>query len=347
MRDLLLRVLKFCKSHLASGEHFLDVKTAREVYQCAEFKTILSESQELHHLNLNSLKNDRQKLSFFINLHNLLSIHAHFYLAALKGSHANSNPTNNRYFEELDEKLLVLNDLPEDLHANSAFYLFRSKTEKLLFQQRMCYRVGQMGYVSLYDLKHTVLTRRCMNNDSFANLNFATASSAKSTVERKGTIQQPVNSSSPLNSLNESELFKYAYFSLDLDAEPLWVPYLPSDSICDYKILFALTNCVESDPPICVFNADELLDDQLLMQMKLFLNDSIYANLGEDVLYVPNFLVENCSFFIEAQPTYKPLPFVASIDTSSTKNDLDCLVRFLLDIVSPELKEKLTSRIKS
>lgn len=70
------------------GSHnpMVDLKTAQEIYQCPEFKAILNESQELQHVNLYHLKNDTQKLSFFINLHNLLCIHSHFFLASLNST---------------------------------------------------------------------------------------------------------------------------------------------------------------------------------------------------------------------------------------------------------------------
>jgi hypothetical protein len=346
VRDLLLRLLKYCKTHLPRGAHSIDVSTAREIYQCAEFKTITNESQELQHLNLNSLKTENQKLSFFINLHNLLSIHAHFYMTALQ-SQRQQSPTSSR---PTLEKPIVLNEnnLANNGDATMSATMFSTKAEKLLFEQRMCYRVGQMGYVSLYDLKHVILTRKCMNNDSFANLNFASISkSVEVSKSPPPSLMLPSPRSSIVEQQNETELYKMAYYTIDLDSEPLWAPYLPRDASCGYKILFALTDCVESDPPVCVFNADELLGEQLLMHMQLFLNDSVYANLSEDALYLPNFLVENCSFFIETESgqatTNKLLPFIVAVDTSSTKNDLDCLVRFLMDHVNQKLKDSLKS----
>jgi hypothetical protein len=103
LRDLLLKVLKYCKSFLTTptsesannligqprdtrANQFVDMKVAKDIYQCAEFKTILNESQELQHLNLYFLKTDAQKLSFFINLYNLLCIHSHFFLASVNSS---------------------------------------------------------------------------------------------------------------------------------------------------------------------------------------------------------------------------------------------------------------------
>lgn len=343
VRDLLLKLLKYCKNfnqhQVYSNATKIDLSTAKEIYQCAEFKTILNESQELQHLNMLSLKTDHQKLSFFINLYNLLSIHAHFYLAA-------QNTTHKSYFEELHEKLLVLNEIsideddPTKQTEHYASYLFHSSTERLLFEQRMCYKVGQMGHISLYDLKHLILLRQCMNNDDFTSLNFATIDGRP--IER-GTLPQP--------------LYKYAFYTLDLDAEPLWTAFLPSEHLCDYRVLFALTNCAESDPPLCVFDFDErLLDEQLTMQARLFLNDSIFANLIDDALYLPNFVVQNCSFFIEMVNSHSGeqnphlhhsvlyskllLPFkTTGID--STKNDLDTLVRFLMDLVNDEVRENL------
>ena len=123
-------------------------------------------------------------------------------------------------------------------------------------------------------------------------------------------------------------------------------------------MLFALTSCTESDPPICVYNSDDLLDEQLLMQMKLFLNESIYVDLCYDSLYLPAFLVENCSFFLSQQQQQQlsasqvaplnssPSSVLAKLAATSTvssleSNDLDGLVRFLIDYVNDELKEGL------
>ena len=227
-----------------------------------------------------------------------------------------------------------------------------------------------MGCVSLYDLKHHILTRRCLNNDETfyikpkvsptpvqaqePNLSKSKSNANKGSNKSLNKLgngsnnQTKVNSSS-FNDLSQQstpihrELYKYAFYTLDLDAEPLWAPYLPSEKACDYRVLFALTNCLESDPPICVYNSDSLLDDQLLMQMKLFLNESIYADLCSDVLYLPSILIENCSFFTqnstEVLNSSSVLAKLTASDLNSDKNDLDSLVRFLLEHVNQDLKE--------
>jgi len=118
----------------------------------------------------------------------------------------------------------------------------------------------------------------------------------------------------PTNDINQlkskqpepAALHKYAFFKLDLVAEPLWLPFLPSEkAVCDYRIRFALNNCTESDPPISVYNSDELLEDQLEMQMNLFLNDSVYVDLCEDVLYLPSFLIDQFPLFLPSTSGYK------------------------------------------
>ena len=177
LRDLLFKLLKYCKNFLNNfnssdtkskanftidssvekNEQFIDLNTAQLMYQSAEFKSILNESQELQHLNLYFLKSDNQKLSFFINLYNLLCIHSHFYLASTRCSAAKKDPNftetaNNNHSETSGPDCAF------------TFNLFHNRTEKLLFQQRMCYKVGQMGLISLYDLKHLILMPRFLNN---------------------------------------------------------------------------------------------------------------------------------------------------------------------------------------
>jgi hypothetical protein len=73
-----------------------------------------------------------------------------------------------------------------------------------------------------------------------------------------------------------------------------------------------------------------MLDDQLQMQMNLFLDDSIYVDLCEDVLYLPGFLIENYSLFIKSDH-----------ETCNRKTDLENFIRFLINNVGSELKEKL------
>lgn len=191
LRDLLFKLLKYCKNFLSTMNHskpsdkkettggnhsnynqsftidnrtdksdrLINMSTAQLMYQSAEFKSILNESQELQHLNLYFLKTDNQKLSFFINLYNLLCIHSQFYLASTRTGKA--EPTT----------LPMEDEDTEGSKTNKAgglefsFKLFRNRTEKLLFQQRMCYKVGQMGAISLYDLKHLILLPRMSNNN--------------------------------------------------------------------------------------------------------------------------------------------------------------------------------------
>lgn len=177
-----------------------------------------------------------------------------------------------------------------------------------------------MGCVSLYDLKHHILNRRCLHNDALPasttaskslssplgisqfpiktpagtaaasgvsasssslqiNQQQSSMSSILNRIGRTNKTATPNSKSTPAGAQNPSpkstpihvspekskdsfeleegaNLFKNAFFTIDLDAEPLWTPFLPDERVLDYRVLFALTNCVESDPPICVFNSD-------------------------------------------------------------------------------------------
>ncbi len=190
LRDLLFKLLKYCKKFLnnnttstgssrqsesdppSAGRNFIidnrtdknerliDLRTAQRMYQCAEFKSILNESQELQHLNLYFLKTDNQKLSFFINLYNLLCIHSHFYLASIRVGAKSAEPNTTTEGEQQEPNPPI----------GFSFNLFHNRTERLLFQQRMCYKVGQMGSISLYDLKHLILMPRFLNNPNVGNV---------------------------------------------------------------------------------------------------------------------------------------------------------------------------------
>ena len=171
------------------------------------------------------------------------------------------------------------------------------------------------------------------------NASSASISDSKSSKTSKSKSKQKSNSTGNLKAelktvLKHPEphsepLFKYAFYKLDMDAEPLWNSFLPSESSCDYRILFALTNFIESDPAICVYNSDSMLDEQLQIQMNMFLNDSVFADT--DTLYLPNFLVENFAMFTK---------------NASSLNDLESLIMFLIENVDDTLKEKLKSLLE-
>ena len=180
LKDLLLKLLKFTKKHLSnmnsqreksepstspltssfnnsilqdssSRKQFIDLGIAKEIYQSAELKSILNESKELQHLNLNFLKTDNQKLSFFINLYNLLSIHSHFYLAS-----KTTPPTN---------------DQNKPLKHDDAL-LFRNKTERMLFEQRMCYKVSCKIFVNILGFFYRNQIKHFEKNRFFGGFRF-------------------------------------------------------------------------------------------------------------------------------------------------------------------------------
>ena len=74
-----------------------------------------------------------------------------------------------------------------------------------------------------------------------------------------------------------------------------------------------------------------MLNDQLQMQMSLFLNDSIDVDLCEDLLYLPGFLIENYYLFIKSDST----------SNASLRTDLEKFIRFMIENVNTDLKEKL------
>jgi hypothetical protein len=281
LKDLLFKLLKYCKNFNTTtleneqqdltftnnkkikNNRLVDLTKAKLMYESAEFKSILNESQELKHLSLKCLKTDNEKLSFFINLYNLLCIHAHFYLASFINTTATTptTTTNNNNSEEDDNESTMneQNVLNDDL--------FMNKTEKLLFQQRMCYKVGQMGCVSLYDLKHLVLTRSFKNfNQPGCNIyttqkrlnnnNNNKSNTSNSSTVNNSPINRSIMSDNNVNLIQvdsrysqqetSEPLYKYSYFKLDLNSEPLWMQdYLPNEKVCDYRVLFALTSCSE------------------------------------------------------------------------------------------------------
>lgn len=82
--------------------------------------------------------------------------------------------------------------------------------------------------------------------------------------------------------------------------------------------------------------------------MKLFLSDSIYADLCDDILYMPSFILENSSWFLASSNVEHQKPpstanemTIGGVSTTTIRSDMDSLVRFLLDHVSVEMRDDL------
>jgi hypothetical protein len=338
VRDLLIELLKYCRNFALKQKQrkqnevirSIDLPTACSIYNSAEFKSILSKTKTLQHLNLNFMTKQDQKLSFFINLHNLLCIHSHFYLASVR------NITNKT----------AKND-------NSMSSLFHNSTERLLFQQRMCYKVGQMGCVSLYDLRHHILVRRPLNyNKNFKNYQQTNTTTATATT----TIKIKKEQTSP--SFAKSFLSEYSFFELNTKNDPLWSSkYLPSSESCDYRVLFALIDCTESDPPISVYDADDsMLNEQLKVQTTIFLNGSIHVDLCDDIIFLPRFLVDNASFFNPSPDENKEhfIKICGDLNCSHYRMneayrqvvDMEHLFQFIIENSDNELAQSLKSLLE-
>lgn len=218
--SILNKLLSYLRKS-SSNRGYLTLEEARSIYTCSEFKTIVNESRQLKFINLNTLKNDKQKLSFFINIYNLLVIHSNIFFASIR-------------FKSLTNSFIDEQATPDsELFAKN--FLFNNTTETLLFKRRMSYYIGQLGCVSLTDLED------CLLNEH-------------------------------------------------LKSEPIWEKYLPKKN--DYRVIFTMINCRLTDPPLSALNSDGLLNDQLDVQMNMYLNHSIKVYLNEKTLYVSQLIVD-------------------------------------------------------
>jgi hypothetical protein len=310
--NLLLKLLNYCKTFLqkshvtkdqgrqlsntdsvnkaqSGNNNLIRLDILYEMYDCAELKSILNEAQELQHIDLVSMETNEERLSFFINLHNLLTIHAYVSFASVQ-RYSLKNASESQH------------NANTSANNNKPNCLFHNNTEKILLQQRMCYKIGQMGIVSLFDLKYLIL-----------------------------------NCCQKLNrSTTDDNLLKYGLYDLDLDIEPLWCKLLPRTTELNAKILFALINCCESDQPICVFDWEaQLFRDQLNVHMNLFLNENIFCDLKDGVLYLPALIIDNVYLFNSTTKQTK------------TANQQENMLNFLLENLSKPLNDKLKQLIET
>lgn len=349
VKDLLYNILKYFRSY---SNQNLDAKSTMYLYNSPDFKKILKQTQQLQNLNLDYLHTNNEKLSFFINLHNLLSIHASIFLISLKFT-----KTNLRRKKSLLSKKTILND-KLDLDDSHVIILHKNNTFKMLFQQKMCYKVGQMGCISLYDLKNFILLRKKDVNLDNSNIYFSIDNQVNSSpvADAKNFKKKSIfNRISPLklnhgsNFLDENDYFintnlninkkplKFSLYELDLKIEPSWSKYIPN--IIDSRVIFCLVDCVQSDPPIRIYNSDSTLDDQLQMQIKSFLNQTVYADTESEILCLPSLLLENFYLFSDLANFDKFSNFNQCI--LEQRNVLENLVKFLVDHVNHDLKEKI------
>lgn len=346
IKDLLNSILKYLT---LQPNKMLDAKSVWQIYNSTEFKNILKQTQQIQNLNLDYLKTKNEKLSFFINLHNLLTIHANLFLLSSKFSKKQVSKKNSINRKKILNDNLFLDDTGEIVsHKNYTF--------EMLFQQKMCYKVGQMGCVSLFDLKHIILLRK--KNEliykssmtfSFENQQISPLKDSKNSKLKSifSYISPKKLSSSPkIFSTENDSSFKceiesnnVSLFELDLKIEPSWSKYIPKN--VDFKVMFGLINCVESDPKICVYDSDDILDSQLEMQMTNFLNQTVYADIETEILYIPSLLLENLSYFSNVTNVQK-ISYCYDLNFDQ-KNSLEILIKFLADKVNPELKAQINN----
>ena len=311
IKDLLFKVLKFIKKHsnekqsdklrhntvssVNSLTSTVSLELAANIYDSAEFKTITNETQELQYINLMMLKTNNQKISFFINLYNMLTIHSYFYFASIKHKASSLGSSNNSS-----------NKAPIVANSKEQEALFNNLTEKLLFIQRMSYKVGQIGCVSLFELKYIILN--------------------------SNKLSEPVL----INKNSENKKSRSSFNSDLINIEPLWSPYIPNltENFYSNKVIFSLVSCLESDAQICVYNSDSLLNDQLNVQMSLFLNNSIYVDLSDGILYLPKLVIDHANLF-ESTNRIKKL----------NNYKFENLINFLLESLNKTLSDNLKSLI--
>ena len=336
IKDLLHSILKYFTLQSIKK---IDAKSVWKIYNSTEFKIILKQTQQIQNLNLEYLQTKNEKLSFFINLHNLLSIHANLVLVSSKFSKTKISKKNSINREK------ILND-SSFFDDSSEIILHKNYTFKILFQQKMCYKVGQMGCVSLFDLKHFILLRRKREkikpfiSFSIANKHISPLINLKNSQE--------LSSSSKFVTAEKNDLFKceiepndFSLLEMDLKIEPSWSKYIPKT--IDIRVMFALINCVESDPKICVYDSDETLDSHLELQMKNFFNQTVYVDSEKEILYIPSILLENLSCFSNVT-SYQKISNLYQLNFDQN-NDSENIFKILIDLVDPKLKKDIKKLI--
>ena len=248
---------------------WLEAKEVRHMYEQSgsELRSILNETRELQSASV-QLQTDAQRVAFVLNLHNLLSIHAH--LATLLSSSTSSSSNHGR------RRLL-----------------FRNRMDEMLLEQRAAYAVGELGIVSLHELRRNVF------HVSKCNVEYAEQRESNSDKDKEVSADEAVPIGDAFAVIDEDAdrvllaASRYDLRSAMLAYSPHWAACLPSEAACnDPRLLFALVDCAPSGPSARVYT-HATLDEQLDTCMRSFLGASLVVDLCYDLLYVPSVLVEN------------------------------------------------------
>ncbi|KAK6181134.1 hypothetical protein SNE40_009062 [Patella caerulea] len=128
-----------------NAKEIFDVTCAKLFVQEDGYDELFSTTRDLQLADLNELKSSDEKTSFFINLHNLMTIHVHL-----------------DYIEyRLHKQKMLENEESRPVSFSDGEVFTMSSLDHLVHRQQFAYKVGQLGVVSLSDIQHFIYQQKC------------------------------------------------------------------------------------------------------------------------------------------------------------------------------------------
>ncbi|XP_033125838.1 zinc finger FYVE domain-containing protein 26-like isoform X2 [Anneissia japonica] len=153
VKELLSRLIRLMKNHIGSSNvaGVFDMGGAFLASGMPEWFEISAATCELQVVDLDLLLTNDDKICFFTNLLNLLLVHA--AIEHIQGQmKMNISPTNHTKHESLGCKSSL-----KDWNVQEPGSCSSSTLDRLLYYSNIAYKVGQIGVISAFDLRFSVL----------------------------------------------------------------------------------------------------------------------------------------------------------------------------------------------
>ncbi|KAL4238418.1 hypothetical protein ACF0H5_003126 [Mactra antiquata] len=231
LHDILLKLVTLMKdiAKCCNAQGLFDTTSAVMLSKNTDFYDIITQISALQMIDLNVMDKIQRKC-FYGNLQTFMTIHCFVN----HESAIDSQKTSSTMIEQCN----IFKSYNE-----------MSTTEQILFLSTFSYRVGQLGIISLFDLKYQI--NRC---------GLLAPSEWGRTLEHR---LHPLSTSDP-------------WFQL---APPI-----------DPQLLFAVTTCCVSSPPIQVLDPANV-SEQLYTSMKFYLQNCVEIDMKAKLVKIPELLL--------------------------------------------------------
>nr|XP_006816291.1 PREDICTED: zinc finger FYVE domain-containing protein 26-like [Saccoglossus kowalevskii] len=158
--DLLTRMLSLMKAHAqyAKNNDMFDMRAAQNASTTDEYKDIVFKTQQFTEVDLTKLITKDDKICFYTNLLNLMFIHAMLnYVNVHRCSISDTTKGHSKHASIGNNSEL---ELEHCQWLSSPYDVTATSLEKVIQMSKTAYSVGQLGIISVLDLRYIILRHR-------------------------------------------------------------------------------------------------------------------------------------------------------------------------------------------